>query len=105
MPPSFRRFTEAGVEDIKSRTEELAQGVSMLRPKDTISGETRLIVVGYSNGANLAASLILLPPLPRRCSSFPGDGALGARSDSRFQQSFGVYRSGSPGPAHSLGAG
>ena len=61
MPPSFRRFTEVGVEDIKSRTEELAQFIDAASKRYKFS-RRRLIVVGYSNGANLAASLILLHP-------------------------------------------
>ena len=61
MPPSFRRFTEVGVEDIKSRTEELAQFIDVASKRYDFS-RRRLIVVGYANGANLAASLILLHP-------------------------------------------
>jgi predicted esterase len=61
MPPSFRRFTEAGVEGVKSRTEELAQFIDAASERYDFS-RRRLIVVGYSNGANLAASLILLHP-------------------------------------------
>jgi phospholipase/carboxylesterase len=61
MPSSFRRFTEAGVEDIKSRTEALAQFIDAASKRYDFK-KTRLIVVGYSNGANLAASLILLHP-------------------------------------------
>jgi phospholipase/carboxylesterase len=58
MPSSFRRFTEVGVEDIKSRTEELAQFIDAASQRYDFR-KRRLIVVGYSNGANLAASLIL----------------------------------------------
>src|ERR1700740_3766103 len=61
MPSSFRRFTEAGLEDIKSRTEELAQFIDAASQRYDFS-KRRLIVGGYSNGANLAASLILLHP-------------------------------------------
>ena len=61
MPSSFRRFTEAGLEDIKSRTEELAQFIDAASERYDFS-RRRLIVVGYSNGANLAASLILFHP-------------------------------------------
>jgi len=60
-PPSFRRFTEAGVGDIKSRTEELAQFIDATSERYDFS-RRRLILVGYSNGASLAASLILLHP-------------------------------------------
>jgi predicted esterase len=61
MPSSFRRFTEAGIQDIKSRTEELAQFIDGVSKRYDFN-KRRLIVVGYSNGANLAASLILLHP-------------------------------------------
>lgn len=62
MPPSFRRrFTEVGVEEVKSRTEDLAQFIDAASERYGFS-KRRLIVVGYSNGANLAASLILLHP-------------------------------------------
>jgi phospholipase/carboxylesterase len=61
MPSSFRRFTEAALEDIKSRTEELAQFIDAASERYDFS-RRRLIVVGYANGANLAASLILFHP-------------------------------------------
>jgi predicted esterase len=61
MPPSFRRFTDVGIGDVRSRTEELAQ---FIRAASECYGFStrRLIIVGYSTGANLAASLILLHP-------------------------------------------
>ena len=61
MPPSFRRFTEAGVGAVHSRTEELGQFIDAASERYGFS-KRRLIVVGYSNGAILAASLILLHP-------------------------------------------
>jgi predicted esterase len=61
MPPSFRRFTEVGIGDVRSRTEELAQFIRAASERYGFSAR-RLIVVGYYNGANLAASLILLHP-------------------------------------------
>jgi predicted esterase len=61
MPPSFRRFTEAGLVNVRSRTEELAQFIRSASQGYSFSTR-RLIVVGHSNGANLAASLILLHP-------------------------------------------
>ena len=61
MPPSFRRFTEAGIGDVGSRTEELTQIIRAASERYGFSAR-RLIVVGHSNGANLAASLILLHP-------------------------------------------
>lgn len=86
-------YTEVAVEDFKSRTEEPAQSIDAGSKRYDFR-RRGLIVVGHSNGANLAASLILLYPLRRRCSSLPGDGASGVRSDSRFQHSLGVYRPG-----------
>ena len=61
MPSSFRRFTEVGIQDIKPRTEELAQFIDAASKRYDFN-RGRLIVVGYSNGANLGASLILLHP-------------------------------------------
>jgi alpha-beta hydrolase superfamily lysophospholipase len=61
MPPSFRRFTEAGIEEVKSRTEDLAEFIEAASKRYVFS-RRHLIVVVYSNGANLAASLILLHP-------------------------------------------
>ena len=61
MPTSFRRFTEPGVGDVKSRVEELAQFIRAASERYGFSPR-RLIVVGHSNGANLAAGLILLHP-------------------------------------------
>jgi len=61
MPPSFRRFTEVGIGDVKSRTEDLAQFIAASSERYAFS-RRRLVVVGYSNGANLAASLILSHP-------------------------------------------
>jgi len=60
-PPSSRRFTEAGSTNVRSRTEELAQFIRAASEQYGFSTK-RLIVVGHSNGANLAASLILLHP-------------------------------------------
>ena len=63
MPRFFRRFAEGvfDVEDLKSRTEELAHFIDAASERYEFS-KKRLIVVGYSNGANIAASLILLHP-------------------------------------------
>jgi predicted esterase len=61
MPDSFRRFTEPSIGDVKSKTEELAQFIRAASERYRFSMR-QLIVVGYSNGANLAASLILLHP-------------------------------------------
>ena len=101
-PSSFRRFTEASIQDIKSRTEELAQFIDAASKRYDFN-RRRLIVVGYSNGANLAASLILLHPHYLAGGVlFPSDCASGARSDSGFEPSFGVYRGSPPGSADSV---
>jgi predicted esterase len=63
MPRFFRRFSEGvfDIEDLKVRTEELAQFIEAASRRYSFSKE-KLIAVGYSNGANIAASLILLHP-------------------------------------------
>ena len=63
MPRFFRRIREGvfDVEDLKSRTEELAQFTKSASDRYHFSTE-KLIAIGYSNGANIAASLILLHP-------------------------------------------
>jgi len=58
---SFGRFTDADMGDLKSRTEELAQFIGSASKRYSFR-KRRLIVVGYANGANLAASLIRLHP-------------------------------------------
>jgi len=58
---SFGRFTDADMGDLKSRTEELAQFIGAASKRYSFR-KRRVIVVGYANGANLAASLILLHP-------------------------------------------
>jgi len=58
---SLGRFTEADMGDLKSRAEELAQFIGAASKRYGFR-KRRLIVVGYANGANLAASLILLHP-------------------------------------------
>src|SRR5918993_3867929 len=63
MPRFFRRLAEGvfDIEDLKFRTHELAQFVEKaskvysFNPRYTIS-------VGYSNGANIASSMLLLRP-------------------------------------------
>lgn len=63
MPRFFRRFAEGvfDVEDLKVRTEELAKFIDTASERYGFD-KKRLIVVGYSNGANIASSLILLHP-------------------------------------------
>jgi predicted esterase len=60
MPTSFR-FTDPSMGDVRSRAEELAQFIRAASERYGFSMR-RLIIVGHSNGANLAASLILLHP-------------------------------------------
>ena len=63
MPRFFRRFAEGvfDVEDLKVRTEELAKFIDTASERYGFN-KKRLIVVGYSNGANIASSLILVHP-------------------------------------------
>lgn len=63
MPRFFRRFAEGvfDVEDLKFRTDELAQFIDAASKRYNFRTR-RLIAVGYSNGANIGASLILLHP-------------------------------------------
>jgi len=63
MPRFFRRFAEGvfDVEDLKARTNELAQFIDIAADQYGFS-KRQLVAVGYSNGANIAASLILIHP-------------------------------------------
>lgn len=63
MPRFFRRFAEGvfDVEDLKFRTHELADWVAAATAAYPLAGHP-LIAVGFSNGANIAASLLLLRP-------------------------------------------
>ena len=63
MPRFFRRLAEGvfDVEDLKARTHELAAFVRTAVEKHDLAG-TRLVAVGFSNGANIAASALLLHP-------------------------------------------
>ncbi len=63
MPRFFRRLAE-GVfdeEDLVRRTNELADFVAAARQRHGL-GSRPVVAVGYSNGANIAASLLLLRP-------------------------------------------
>lgn len=63
MPRFFRRLAE-GVfdeEDLKRRTHELADFVAVAVKHYKLAAE-QIVAVGYSNGANIAASLLLLRP-------------------------------------------
>jgi phospholipase/carboxylesterase len=63
MPRFFRRLAEGvfDLEDLKTRTNELADFVvAAVRHYHLVAN--RVIGVGYSNGANIAASMLLLRP-------------------------------------------
>ena len=61
MPRFFRRLAEGifDLEDLKTRTQELADFVKQARNIYNIAAP---IAVGFSNGANIAASLLLTQP-------------------------------------------
>ena len=63
MPRFFRRFAEGvfDVDDLKARTNDLAEFIDIAAEHYGFS-KRHLVAVGYSNGANIAASLIFLHP-------------------------------------------
>jgi phospholipase/carboxylesterase len=63
MPRFFRRLAEGvfDLEDLKYRTNELADFVAAAAQHYGFSSD-QLVAVGYSNGANIAASMLLLRP-------------------------------------------
>ncbi len=63
MPRFFRRLAEGvfDVEDLKARTHELADFVSAAAREYDFDAE-KVVAAGYSNGANIAASTLLLRP-------------------------------------------
>ena len=63
MPRFFRRLEEGvfDLDDLKMRTDELAEFITKSSSKYMFD-EKRIIAVGYSNGANIAASLLLRRP-------------------------------------------
>jgi phospholipase/carboxylesterase len=63
MPRFFRRFAEGvfDTEDVKFRAEQLARFVAQARRVYDL-GDAPPIAVGFSNGANIAAALLLLHP-------------------------------------------
>jgi phospholipase/carboxylesterase len=63
MPRFFRRYAEGifDVEDIKLRAGELARFISQARARYQL-GDVPPVAVGFSNGANMAAALLLLHP-------------------------------------------
>jgi len=63
MPRFFRRLAEGvfDLEDLKYRTNELADFVTAAAQHYGFTSDN-VVAVGYSNGANIAASLLLLRP-------------------------------------------
>lgn len=63
MPRFFRRLAEGvfDIEDLKSHTEDLAHFIDAAAEQYGFS-KRRLVLVGYSNGANIASSLMFLHP-------------------------------------------
>jgi predicted esterase len=63
MPRFFRRLAEGvfDLEDLKRRTNELADFVATAAQHYGFAAD-QLLAVGYSNGANIAASMLLLRP-------------------------------------------
>lgn len=63
MPRFFRRLAEGvfDIDDLKQRTHDLAGFVSRASAKYGFGGD-RVVAAGFSNGANIAASLLLLEP-------------------------------------------
>jgi phospholipase/carboxylesterase len=63
MPRFFRRLAEGvfDVEDLKRRTYELGEFVETAASQYEFD-QRRVVAVGFSNGANIAASLLLLRP-------------------------------------------
>jgi phospholipase/carboxylesterase len=63
MPRFFRRLSEGvfDLEDLRKRTDELGDFVISAAQHYEIDNK-RIIAVGYSNGANIAASMLLLRP-------------------------------------------
>jgi phospholipase/carboxylesterase len=63
MPRFFRRLAEGvfDLEDLKKRTNELADFVTAAAEYYKLTAD-QVIAVGYSNGANIAASMLLLRP-------------------------------------------
>jgi predicted esterase len=63
MPRFFRRLSEGvfDIEDLKFRTNELADFIENASKLYSFDLE-HIIAVGYSNGANIASSLLLLLP-------------------------------------------
>src|SRR6266568_3554365 len=63
MPRFFRRLAEGvfDLEDLKKRTNELADFVAAAAKHYKLAAD-QIVAVGYSNGANIAAAMLLLRP-------------------------------------------
>ena len=63
MPRFFRRLAEGvfDIEDLKQRTNELADFIAAAAKQYNLVAN-QVVAVGYSNGANIAASMLLLRP-------------------------------------------
>jgi predicted esterase len=63
MPRFFRRLSEGvfDLEDLKLQTDSLARFIAAAAEKYGL-GERKMAAVGYSNGANIAASVMLTRP-------------------------------------------
>jgi phospholipase/carboxylesterase len=63
MPRFFRRLAEGvfDLEDLKKRTSELADFVAAAAKHYKLAAD-QIVAVGYSNGANIAAAMLLLRP-------------------------------------------
>jgi phospholipase/carboxylesterase len=63
MPRFFRRHAEGvfDLDDLRRRADELARFVAEARTRYEL-GDTAPIAMGFSNGANIAAALLLLHP-------------------------------------------
>src|SRR5216117_4429161 len=61
MPRFFRRLAEGvfDVEDLKQRTNELTDFITVAAARYKLAAH-EIVAVGYSNGANIAASMLLL---------------------------------------------
>jgi predicted esterase len=62
-PRFFRRLAEGvfDLEDLRARTQELAEFVAAAARRYHLASD-RIVAVGFSNGANIAASMLLLHP-------------------------------------------
>src|SRR5438034_6608712 len=63
MPRFFRRVAEGvfDLDDLKKRTNELSDFVAAAAQRYGFTAD-KMVAVGYSNGANIAASMLLLRP-------------------------------------------